>query len=44
MRNFRSYPVASDLGLMDERNERAVLIALIATVVAWLAVSAVALA
>jgi hypothetical protein len=44
MRNFRSYPVASDLGLMDERNERPVLIALIATVVAWLAVCAVALA
>lgn len=44
MSNFRTYPVISDLGLMDERNERPVLIALVATLVAWLVVCAVALA
>jgi hypothetical protein len=41
MSNFRTYPVTSDLGLMDERP---VLIALVATLVAWLAVGAVVLA
>jgi hypothetical protein len=44
MSNFRTYPVTCDLGLMDERNERPVLIALVATVIAWLVVCAVALA
>ncbi len=44
MSNFRTYPMTSDLGLMDERNERPILIALIATVVAWLVVCAVVLA
>ncbi len=44
MSNFRSYPVTSDPGLMDERNERPVLIALVATLAAWLAVCAVVLA
>lgn len=44
MSNFRTYPVASDLGLMDERNDRAVLVALVATLVAWLIVCAVVLA
>ena len=43
MSNFRTYPVATDLGLMDERNERPVLVALVATLVAWLVVSAVVL-
>ena len=38
MSNFRTYPVTSDVGLMDERNERPVLIALVAILVAWLAV------
>ena len=44
MSNFRAYPLTSDVGLMDERNERPVLIALVATVVAWLAVCVVVVA
>ncbi len=44
MSNFRTYPVISDPGLMDERNERPVLIALVAVLVGWLAVCAVVLA
>lgn len=44
MSNFRTYPVASDIGLMDERNERPVLIALVATLAAWLVVCAAVLA
>jgi len=44
MSNFRTYPVTSDVGLMDERNEHPVLIALVAILVAWLAVCVVVLA
>lgn len=44
MSDFRSYALSTDPGLTDDRNERQVLIALVATVVGWLALYAIAFA
>ena len=44
MNDIRAHDGWWDIGLIDERNERPLLIALVATVVAWFTVFVVALA